>query len=70
MNRTRFVSATVLFLLVTAPLVAQTGERLDRGVVAMRRADGSVYVGWRLLAADTDGTAFHVYRLASGKAER
>jgi rhamnogalacturonan endolyase len=54
----------------TAYLAAQTGEHLDRGVVAMRRADGSVYVGWRLLDSDPKDTAFHVYRLPSGKAER
>jgi len=70
MNRARFVSAVVLLLLVGAPLAGQTGEHLDRGLVAMRQADGAVYVGWRLLASDPADTAFHVYRLSSGKAER
>jgi rhamnogalacturonan endolyase len=52
----------VAAILVAAPVLAQTHETLDRGVVALRNADGSVYVGWRLLASDAEDTAFHVYR--------
>ena len=37
-------------------------ERLDRGVVALPRAGGEVYVGWRLLKDDPADVAFHVYR--------
>ena len=37
-------------------------EHLDRGVLALPRKDGSVYVGWRLLAADPPDAAFDVYR--------
>ena len=37
-------------------------ERLDRGVVAIRQADGGVFVGWRLFGNDPDGIAFNVYR--------
>jgi rhamnogalacturonan endolyase len=43
---------------------AQAGEKLGRGVVALRAADGTVYVGWRLLAEDPPDGAFHVYRQA------
>jgi rhamnogalacturonan endolyase len=39
-------------------------ERLDRGVVAIRQADGRVFVGWRLFGDDPDGIAFNVYRRA------
>jgi len=53
--------ATAIMLLSPA-LLAQSAEKLDRGVVAMRQADGSLYVGWRLLESDPAGTAFHVYR--------
>ncbi len=28
------------------------GDRLDRGLVALERPDGGVYVGWRLLRSD------------------
>jgi len=41
-------------------------ENLDRGVVAMHRADGKVYVGWRLLGTDPDDIAFNVYRSEAG----
>jgi len=37
-------------------------ERMGRGVVAVRRPDGSVYVGWRLLKDDPADVAFNVYR--------
>jgi len=45
-------------------------EALDRGVVALRQPDGKVYVGWRLLGTDPEGTAFHLYRLGGGREER
>ena len=35
-------------------------EPMGRGVVALPRADGSVYVGWRLLKSDPADTAFDV----------
>ncbi|MBT3291672.1 MAG: rhamnogalacturonan lyase [Victivallales bacterium] len=37
-------------------------ESLDRGLVAVVRADRSVYLSWRLLATDPVGVSFHVYR--------
>lgn len=37
-------------------------ERLDRGVVALRQADGKVVVSWRTLMADKKGEPFDVYR--------
>lgn len=43
-------------------------EALGRGTVAVRREDGSVLVGWRLLASDREGAAFHVYRASVGEA--
>jgi len=39
-------------------------ERLDRGAVAITRADGTVALSWRLLATDAPSTQFHVYRVA------
>ncbi len=41
-------------------------ERLGRGVVAVKRADGSIYVGWRMLLTDREDIAFNVYA-ASGE---
>ena len=37
-------------------------EKLDRGVVAVRQADGGVFVSWRLLKSDPEGVAFDIYR--------
>lgn len=37
-------------------------EALDRGLVALRRSDHSVFLSWRLLGTDPPDTAFHVYR--------
>ena len=39
-------------------------EKLGRGLVAVNRGDGQVFVGWRLLGTDPDGIAFNVYRVA------
>ncbi|MBN1359931.1 MAG: hypothetical protein JW993_05035 [Sedimentisphaerales bacterium] len=55
--------ATVLVCQVAA------GERLDRGLVALPREDGSAFLSWRLLADDGESTAFAVFRRAAG-AER
>jgi rhamnogalacturonan endolyase len=57
------------FLSLTAPALGQLNEKLDRGVVALTRTDGSVYVGWRLLASDPKDVAFHVYRSGSPTTE-
>ncbi|MEQ1762742.1 MAG: rhamnogalacturonan lyase [Pyrinomonadaceae bacterium] len=46
-------------------------ERLNRGVVAIRQADGKTFVGWRMFATDDERIAFNVYRSANGsKAEK
>ena len=36
-------------------------ERLGRGVVAVARPDGKVFVSWRLLASDPPGVTFDLY---------
>lgn len=45
-------------------------ERLDRGVVAVRAAEATAYVGWRLLGTDPSGVGFNVYRTAGEGAPR
>lgn len=58
-------------MLGAAALMAGTGERLDRGVVALRTSEGSVYVSWRLLETDAPGIGFEVSRTAGdGRAVR
>ena len=37
-------------------------ENLGRGMVAVNKGNGEIYVGWRLLATDPDEIAFNVYR--------
>jgi rhamnogalacturonan endolyase len=66
----RFPVAAVALSAISFACPAQTGERIDRGLVALRNADGSVYVGWRLLASDGNDAAFNLYRRAADKDER
>ena len=54
-----------LFLSVVVNAQRQM-EKLGRGVVAVRQADGQVYVGWRLLGTDPDAIAFNLYRSTDG----
>jgi|GEM_PF-3266558 len=42
-------------------------ERLDRGVVGVRRADGANYISWRLLAEDPPTVTFRVYGAAESR---
>ena len=71
MKRAHLLGAAAVALALAAHAAGQMAERLDRGLVALRRQDGSVYVGWRLLEADPKDAAFHVYRRAgAGQAER
>jgi rhamnogalacturonan endolyase len=52
-----------LLLLVPALLGAgPVMENLSRGVIAVHQPDGKVFVSWRLLASDPEGTTFNVYR--------
>ena len=37
-------------------------ETLDRGIVAVKTSDTSVFISWRLLATDPDSITFNVYR--------
>ena len=56
-----FIVFFVFLLTVSLPAQIQL-ENLDRGVVAIARNNGSVYVGWRLLQSDPDDITFFVYR--------
>jgi rhamnogalacturonan endolyase len=44
------------------PLPVRPMEALGRGVVAIPKGEGRVFVSWRLLGTDPDGAAFHLYR--------
>ena len=42
-------------------------ENLGRGMVAVKRADGSVFVSWRWLGTEPDDIAFNLYRTTDGE---
>jgi len=66
--------STALFLVVASLSLAAAAqasrqmESLGRGVVAVRRAAGEVYVGWRMLGTDPDEIAFNLYRVSGAGA--
>lgn len=60
-----------LSVVVLGMMLAQAGwagqaprqmENLTRGLVAVRQADGSVFLSWRLLGTDPDAQAFNVFQ--------
>jgi rhamnogalacturonan endolyase len=66
---------TVCLVAILALSVGASGaEKLDRGLVALERKDGSVFLSWRLLADDSSDMAFTVMRgsvnLTKGKPYR
>jgi rhamnogalacturonan endolyase len=59
--------ASFLFLTGSMLSAQRLMENLDRGVVAVRKDNDSVFVSWRMLGNETDEIVFNVYR-QSGKA--
>jgi len=55
----------LLFCLATN---GRAAEKLDRGLVALEREDGSIFLSWRLLDTDPEDIAFHIYRGAADQA--
>jgi rhamnogalacturonan endolyase len=43
-----------------------TAARLDRGLVALEREGATIYIGWRMLASDSQETAFDLIRIGPG----
>ena len=64
------LSIRIVFLLLvglTASARAQRQmENLTRGIVAVKRGEGAVYVGWRLFGTDPEKLAFNLYRVSGG----
>ncbi len=52
----------LLWLLAGQAVSQRQMETLDRGVVAVYREQGGVYVGWRLLGTEPESIVFNVYR--------
>ncbi len=66
-NLMRALLICAAMLLSWIPVRAQRQmESLGRGVVAIKRDDGKIFVSWRLLATDPQNLAFNLYRVAEG----
>jgi autotransporter-associated beta strand protein len=57
---------TLLFAFVLPASAQRQMENLGRGVIALKKSSSQIYVSWRLLATDPDGTRFNVLRSANG----
>ncbi len=68
MKPSRCLTRVVLILALTAAALAV--ENLDRGLVAVQKPDGSVFLSWRLLKADRPNIQFRLYRTKAGSDER
>ena len=70
MNSIRsFVSGAALTAIILgSATVSFAAEKFDRGMVALRTDEKSVYLGWRLLAEDPASRVFNVYRSTAGGA--
>ena len=53
----------VAFDLMVCVAIAGGAEKLDRGLVALQREDGSIFLSWRLLKDDPADIAFKVARV-------
>ncbi len=62
-------AVVVALIVLLFCLVCGGAERLDRGLVAVPREDGSVFLSWRLLAADTEETCFSLARQDGSSSE-
>ena len=66
----RILDTTTLIMVAGLTALAQpkydysllSTEKLDRGVVAVRQADGRAFISWRTLMTDPKGATFDVYR--------
>lgn len=58
----RGIIIPVLLASVLAAASLQGAEKLNRGVAALTRGRGQVFVSWRLLQSDPPDAAFNVYR--------
>ncbi|WP_116125536.1 rhamnogalacturonan lyase [Lewinella sp. IMCC34183] len=63
----RYLFVLLFLFLYTGHAAAQSApEALDRGLVAVRAAEGTAFVSWRVLDTDPADVAFHLYRETDG----
>ncbi|MEN6337938.1 MAG: silent information regulator protein Sir2 [Phycisphaerales bacterium] len=68
MMKAQAIVVVLLLTLILIPAVSAQ-EKLDRGLVAIRASDGSVFLSWRLLKDDSKDVAFAVARRDSNAAD-
>jgi rhamnogalacturonan endolyase len=69
--RRSLASLWILLLITHIAYSQRQMEALNRGVVAVRNPQGSVFVSWRLLATEPADIAFNIYRsMGKGKAQK
>lgn len=69
MLRTLVVSILLTAAMANASLAEHPPrqmEYLNRGLVAIKQADGSIFLSWRWLGDESDQTSFNVYRMLAG----
>ena len=69
LNDERTEVLAILSLMLAQVAVVRGAEKLDRGLVALRAADGSVFLSWRLLKDDPQDITFAVARRDSNAAD-
>ncbi len=72
MNKIKYSALALIFLIAGSQAMGQRQmENLDRGVIAIHKANDSVYIGWRMLGTEPDEIAFNIYRQSgNGKSVR
>ena len=65
------IAVTLAILIFSITVNAQRlMENLDRGVTAVRTADGKVFVSWRLLGTEPNDLAFNLYCTKKGQSKK
>jgi rhamnogalacturonan endolyase len=68
LNRARSrATLLIVALLLPVPAIAQRHmEHLERGLIALGRDDGSIFVSWRWLGTEPNDAGFNLYRTVDG----
>ncbi|MGE5406124.1 MAG: rhamnogalacturonan lyase [Methanosarcina sp.] len=63
----KYILLHILSMLLFIPATAQrVMENIDRGVIAVRKDNDSVFVSWRMLGTEPDDIAYNIYRQSPG----
>lgn len=64
----KIILITFFIIINQTPVMAQRQtEDLDRGLVAIKKENGDIFVGWRLFATDPSDITFNIYRKSGEK---